>query len=71
MKSTFKTRSNHLLLTITFNDKFWGSQLDILHLSIQHNNRDHREKIQFKQHFATTFRPTTRKLRFLYTATLL
>ena len=39
-----KTRLNHLLLSITFNDKYWGSQLDFLHLSNQHNNKGHREK---------------------------
>ena len=53
---------NHVLLSITFNDKFWRFQLDILHLSLQHNIRVHHEKkIQFKQHHATTFRPLTQK----------
>ena len=32
MKSMSKTKLNHFLLSITFNDKFWGSQLDILNL---------------------------------------
>jgi hypothetical protein len=44
MKSTSKTRLNHLLSSITFNDKYWRSQLDILHLSIKHNNKGRREK---------------------------
>ena len=44
MKSTSKTRLNHLLLRITFNDKYRRSQLDFLHLSIQHNNKGHHEK---------------------------
>ena len=30
--------------SFAFNDKFWGSQLDILHLSIQHNNKGHHER---------------------------
>ena len=34
MKSKSKTRFNQLHLSIAFNDKFWRSKLDILHLSI-------------------------------------
>ena len=44
VKSTSKTRLNHLLLSITFNDKYWRSQLDVLYTSIQHNNKGHHEK---------------------------
>ena len=44
MKSTSKTKLNHLLLSITFNDKYWRSQLDFLQLSIQHKNKGHHEK---------------------------
>ena len=63
MKSMFKTRLNHLLFNIPFNDKYWRSQLDFLHLSIQHNNKGHNEmKFIFKQHFATTFRPLTKTI---------
>ena len=40
----------------------------ILHLSIQLNNKGHHEKkIQFKQRFATTFRPLTKTIMVLYT----
>ena len=41
IKFTLKTIFNHVLLTITFNDKFWRSKLNILHLSIEHNNKSH------------------------------
>ena len=34
MKSIFKSKFNHVLLNINYNDKFWRSQLDMLHLSI-------------------------------------
>ena len=44
VKSMSKTKLNHLLLSITFNEKYWWSQLDSLHLSIQHNNEGHHEK---------------------------
>jgi hypothetical protein len=44
MKFTSKTRFNHLLLSITLYDTYWKSQLDFLYLSIQHNNKGHREK---------------------------
>jgi hypothetical protein len=33
VKSTSKTILNHLLLSIIFNDKYYRSQLDFLHLS--------------------------------------
>lgn len=33
MKLNFKTRYSHLLLNISFDDKFWGSHLRILHLN--------------------------------------
>ena len=36
MKFTSKTGLNHLLLSITSNDKYWRCQLDFLHSSIQH-----------------------------------
>ena len=32
--SMSKTKFNHLLLSITFNDNFWTSQLDILYFSV-------------------------------------
>jgi hypothetical protein len=41
MKSMSKTTLHHLLLSIIFNAKHGGSQLDFLHLIIQHNNKDH------------------------------
>ena len=41
MKFMSKTALDHLLLSIIFNDKHWRSQLDFLHLSIQHNNKGH------------------------------
>ena len=44
MKSTFNTRLYHLLLSITFKEKYWRSQLDFIHLSIQLNNKGHHEK---------------------------
>ena len=44
MKSMSKVWLNHLLLSITFNDKYWRSQLDFLHLSAQHINKDCHEK---------------------------
>ena len=65
MKPTSKTIFNHLLLSITFNDKFWRSRLDILLLIIEHNNVCHHKKNQFKQHFATTFRPLTKYIMIL------
>ena len=34
MKFIFKSKFNHVLLSIKYNDNFWRSQLDILHLSI-------------------------------------
>ena len=40
-----KTKSSRVLLSITFSDKFWRSHLGILHLSTQHNNEGHYEKI--------------------------
>ena len=43
MKSTSKTKLNQLLLSITYNEKYWRSSLDFLHLSIQHNNKGHHE----------------------------
>ena len=43
MKSMSKTRIYHLLLSIIFNNKYWRSQLDFLHFSIQHNNKAHHE----------------------------
>ena len=56
-----KTKFNHLLLSITFNDKFWRSQLD-----------HHEKKIQFKQNFATTTRPLTENIMVLvYQSTIL
>ena len=33
MKFTFEIKSNHLLLSSTFDDKFWRSHVNILHLS--------------------------------------
>ena len=33
MKFTFKIIFNHLLLSITFYDKYWRSQLGVLQLS--------------------------------------
>ena len=33
VKLTSKTRFSHVLLSITFNDKFWRSHLGVLHLS--------------------------------------
>ena len=44
MKSTSKTKFTLLLLSITFNDKFWRSQLNILCLFNLHNNKGHHEK---------------------------
>ena len=41
VKSTSKTKLNHLLLSITFYDKYCKSQLNSLHLSTQHNNKGH------------------------------
>ena len=41
MKSTSKTELKHLLLNITFNNKYCRSQHDFLHLSLQHNNKGH------------------------------
>jgi hypothetical protein len=41
MKSTSKTKLNHLLLSVSFSDKYSRSQLDSLHLSTQHNNKVH------------------------------
>ena len=35
MTFTFRTRSSHLLLSITFDDKFWRSHLEISHLRPQ------------------------------------
>ena len=46
MKYTSKKKLDHLLLSIILYDKYWRSQLDILHLSIQHNNRGHTKKIK-------------------------
>ena len=43
MKPMSKNWINHLLLSNAFNDKYWISQLDLLHLSIQHNNKCHYE----------------------------
>lgn len=48
-----KTRFNHVILMISFEDL----ELDIL----QHNNKDHGKENQFQQHFAITFRPVTKK----------
>ena len=54
VKSTSKTRLDHLFLSVTSNDKYLRSQLDFLHLSIQHNNkRTSRKEIQFNQGFPT------------------
>ena len=44
MKFTSKLKLNHLLLSISFSDKYSRSQLDVLHLSIQHNNKVHHAK---------------------------
>ena len=46
MKFMSKTKLNHLLLSITFNDNYCIEDLNlsILHLSIQHNNKSHHEK---------------------------
>ena len=68
----FKTKFNYFLLSITSDNKFWRSQLDILHLSIQHNNRGHLGGIQFKEHFAIIMRPLTKKIMVLvYRSTIL
>ena len=47
MKSTSVTRFNHLLFNIIVNDKLWIFKLDVLHWSIQHNNRGHHDKKRF------------------------
>ena len=44
MKSTFKTKLCHLVLSITFDYNFWKFHLDVLHLTTWHNNRGHHEK---------------------------
>ena len=44
MKSTFKTKLNHFLLSIAFIDKYLRSQLDFLNLSTQHNKEGHHDK---------------------------
>ena len=66
MKFTSKTRLNHLLLRINFDDKYWRSQLDysIFEYSTQQQRSSWKE-IQFKQCFATTFRPLTKKIMVL------
>ena len=52
MNLTSKTKISHYLLSNTFDDNFSRYHLDILNLSIQHNNRGHyEEKTKFKQHF--------------------
>ena len=64
MKSTSKLKLKHLLLSITFNDNFWSSQLDFLHLSIKYDNKDHHEK-KFKLNNALLlFRPLTKRFIF-------
>ena len=45
MKSTSKTKLNHLLLSITFDAKYWRPRLDILYFIIEHNNRGHHKRI--------------------------
>ena len=61
MKSTSKTKLDHWLLSITFNDKYCRSQLDFLHLSIQHKKEGHHEKkSNLKQRFTSTFGPLTK-----------
>ena len=47
-----------------FINKFWRTDLDILNLNIQDNNKGHCEKFRSKQHFGTTFRPLTKKTDF-------
>ena len=47
MKSTIKTGLNHLLLSITFNDKHQRSQLGFRVLSVQHNYKGHDRENKF------------------------
>ena len=66
MKSMSKTKFRHYLLSNTFSNKLWISPLDILSLSTQHSNKGHHEKkIQFKQHFAITFKHLTPQKRLV------
>ena len=43
MKLTFKIILSQLLLRITFDDRLWRSQIDILYFIISLNNKDHHE----------------------------
>lgn len=69
----FETIFYRVLLSIIVKDHFWRYQLDILHLSFQHNNRGHRKRIfPLKERFATTSRPLTKKAQhgFVYCSTI-
>ena len=47
MQSMSNTGLNHILLSITFDAKYWGLQLDSLHLSVNNNGGHHKNKIKF------------------------
>jgi hypothetical protein len=68
MKSTPKIRLNHLLLSITFNDKYWRFKLGFLHLSVQHNNKGrHEKKPNLNISLLLLLSLWPKKLWFLYT----
>ena len=48
------TKFNHLLLRSVYNDYYWNSHHDILHLSIEYVVES--MMFQFKQHIASVFR---------------
>jgi hypothetical protein len=65
MKSTSKTRLKHLLLSITFSDKYWRSTWFSIVENVTQQQKSSWREIKFKQWFATTFRPLNQKKKKL------